>query len=179
MIPMFQETIEWRETWAKRYTFAPEWMKENHKTYIGFLKGIKHQLSINQGDEAVMFETNTPHLGADDTTDDTVNDPAYNAADYGLIDLTPDQVDFLAFLGAVLALAEEAAALWKEVGEGKLPIWTAAARKWHPPETSDMFRGAGHPPHICRCPFGCHFLSSNNGYLVPTVTSDQHPAPRS
>jgi len=146
MISMFQEAIEWRETWAKRYTFAPKWMKENHKTYIDFLKGIKRQLSKNQGDKAVAFETNTPKLGVGDTTDDTVNDTASNTADNGLTDLTPDQVDFLAFLGAVLALAQEAAALWKEVEEGKLPIWTAAARKWHPPRrlTCSMVQATRH-----------------------------------
>ena len=159
MIPMFQEAIEWRETWAKRYTFAPKWMNKNHETYIGFLRAIKHQLSINQGDEAVMLETNAPKLGAYDATDDTVSHTASNTADNGLTDLTPDQVDFLAFLGAVLALAQEAAALWKEVEEGKLPIWTAAARKLHPPETSDMSHGTNHSPHICRCPFGSVIFS--------------------
>ncbi|EOA81106.1 uncharacterized protein SETTUDRAFT_35980 [Exserohilum turcica Et28A] len=42
------------------------------------------------------------------------------------VGLTLEQAEFLAFLASLMALASEAAALWREVAQGKLPIWTAS-----------------------------------------------------
>jgi hypothetical protein len=112
--------IECRTEWGKRYKCAPQHMQDGHKIYINFLHGIQCQLSVyGKGKEATIGLKEQLKVGKEEeaTMDDTK------------VGLTLEQAEFLAFLASLMALSSEAAALWGEVAQGKLPIWTASSCK--------------------------------------------------
>lgn len=112
------KAIKYRTEWGNRYTFAPQRKKTNHDKYVRFLEGILHQLSdYDKGQEATLA-TRDQHL--EEREQERGNTDDFKGC------LTLEQAEFLAFLASLMALASEAAALWGEVAQGKLPIYTAS-----------------------------------------------------
>jgi hypothetical protein len=115
------DAIECRTEWGKRYKCAPQHMYDGHKTYINFLQGIQYQLSAYKKGKEATIEVIEQQLKAGEEEEGTMDDTKAG--------LTLEQAEFLAFLASLMALASEAAALWGEVAQGKLPIWTASTCK--------------------------------------------------
>jgi hypothetical protein len=127
------DAIKYRTEWGKRYKYAPQHIQDGHKTYVNFLQGIQYQLSAYKKGKEATTEVIGQHLKAGEKEEGTMDDIK--------VGLTLEQAEFLAFLASLMALASEAAALWGEVKQGKLPIWTASTCK-------------------------CSSVSSNNGRLA-------------
>jgi hypothetical protein len=142
------DAIECRTEWGKRYKYAPQHMHNGHVIYIKFLQGIHYQLSTNKKEKVATIEMTEQQLKAGEEEEGTMDDIK--------VGMTLEQAEFLAFLASLMALASEAAALWGEVAQGKLPIWTASTCK-------------------------CSSVRSNNGQLILICCydSDRHSPPRS
>jgi hypothetical protein len=85
--------------------------------YIDFLTSIHQQLTALKENKAAV--THVTEQRADEQ----------EIAGDGETNLTPSQADFLAFLECLIILAREAARLFEDVTQGKLPIWTASTGK--------------------------------------------------
>jgi hypothetical protein len=110
---LLQEAISLRNAWSTRFSYAPSWKQDNHAMYIEYFEGI---LNVCTRNKLVTVDAEEPHQEDKEVGDDES-------------DLGPAQVDFLAFLDDLMAMARTAADLWDEVALGDLPIWTASIRE--------------------------------------------------
>ncbi|KAG7408595.1 hypothetical protein Forpe1208_v012211 [Fusarium oxysporum f. sp. rapae] len=103
------------------YKYAPERKKQDHQTYIRFLRKIQEHLSEwQQLEEEVQPAEETTKQEKETTSAE--DERADNVGPF----LTPAQLDFLDFLEIVVGIAEKAAALWVDVAHHKLPSWVAS-----------------------------------------------------
>ncbi|PCD21884.1 hypothetical protein AU210_015687 [Fusarium oxysporum f. sp. radicis-cucumerinum] len=115
------QAIARRMECEKHYKYAPERKKQNHQTYISFLRKIQEQLSEwQQLEEEVQPAEETTKQEKETTSAE--DERADNVGPF----LTPAQLDFLDFLEIVVGIAEKAAALWVDVAHHKLPSWVAS-----------------------------------------------------
>lgn len=148
------KAIELRTTCSKYYKFAPILSQEGHEKYIKFLNGIKEQLRAYKNDQKAVIaikehdlvekagrqmvvdvkeqwlEEEQQSQGAQQAKEASMQDGREVGDDDS--SLTLAQTDFLSFLDFLMALTRNAAALWKEVVQDKLPIWVASTCGWSP-----------------------------------------------
>ncbi|KAH7113088.1 hypothetical protein EDB81DRAFT_826685 [Dactylonectria macrodidyma] len=108
-----KQAIALRRECGEYYESAPSRGQTCHQTYIEFLEEIKEMLEQDLAED----ETQQAKEARNEDNEEADEDEAA---------LTPDQVDFLAFLEILMTLAGKAAALWTEVAQDKLPIWVAS-----------------------------------------------------
>lgn len=146
------DEITLRKECAMHYALRPRQSQESrvshkfHGIYVRYLEYIKKQLSkyksdrearvvVKEQDPAVneieQLEEEVHHANEARSEDDEEPDDKKEADndekandDEGAPTLA--QADFFIFLEILIAQIEEAAALWTEVKQGKLPIWVAA-----------------------------------------------------
>jgi hypothetical protein len=137
--------IELRERCAEDYapmlkqSQALQQSYTGHWRYIQFLRYIqKHLKMIEKDRKALVPETEQleeeaqpseeeVHQANEARDEDDEEPDKSEKADEG--SLTFAQEEFFFFLGILMTQVEEAAALWTEVKQGKLPIWVAVICK--------------------------------------------------
>lgn len=142
---LIDQAIYSRRECQKYFLFAPSQKIRGHQAYIDFLEEIKEKLGMSRKDQEALKDTEheAPQIEVDKKQCEEVGghqteglaQQAREAERRANVDdddddgddaLTLDQADFLAFLENLLAFAEEAAAIWTEVAQNKLPIYVAS-----------------------------------------------------
>ena len=120
LVNQLDETIRLREKCGERFKFAPTRYQTGHQKRIGFLKDIQQYLGECNNDQAFVVEVIAQPPGERTTNNDKPG-------------LTLAQEEFRHFYDSLIYIIDEAIALWTQVADDNLSIWTASVCTVAPP----------------------------------------------